>query len=56
MAPGMEYIWRHGLVDNKIPAPVGSKRKRENFRKDRRDDKQHYGKAKHQVGASQVGV
>ena len=27
IAPGMDYIWRHGSVDIKTPAPVGSKLK-----------------------------
>ena len=27
IAPGLDYIWRHGVADIQITAPVGSKRK-----------------------------
>ena len=27
IAPGMDYIWRHGVADIQMPAPVGSKLK-----------------------------
>ena len=27
IAPGMDYIWRHGAAEINIPDPVGSKRK-----------------------------
>ena len=27
IAPGMDYIWRHGAADIQIPAPVGSNQK-----------------------------
>ena len=30
IAPGMEYIWRHGEVVIQMPVPVVSKRKMEN--------------------------
>ena len=28
MAPGIDYIWRHGAADIQMPSLVGSKRKR----------------------------
>ena len=28
LAPGMEYIWRHGAADIQVPSPVGSNHKR----------------------------
>ena len=37
MAPGMDYIWRHGAANIQIPAPVGSKRKRDNWGQDSGD-------------------
>ena len=30
IAPGMDYIWRHGASDIQMPAPVGSKRNMDN--------------------------
>ena len=30
IAPGMDYIWRHGAVDIQMLDPVGSKSKMEN--------------------------
>ena len=30
IAPGMDYIWRHGAAGIQMPAPVGSKRKMDN--------------------------
>ena len=30
IAPGVDYIWRHGAADIQMPAPLGSKHKMEN--------------------------
>ena len=30
IAPGMDYIWRHGAEDIQMPGPVGSKRNMDN--------------------------
>ena len=56
IAPGMDYIWRHGVADIQMPAPVGSKRKMENWRENSGDTKRRYEEAGHKVGASQGGV
>ena len=30
IAPGVDYIWRHGAADIQMPAPLGSEHKMEN--------------------------
>ena len=56
LAPGMDYILRHGAADIQVPYPIGSKRKRENLRQDIGDSERLYLKARRQVGSSQGGV
>ena len=55
IAPGMDYIWRHGAADIQMPAPVGSKHKIDNLKQNSGDAKKRYGEARHIVGASQGG-
>ena len=51
----MDYIWRHGEADIKIPYPVGSKLKMDNWRQNSGDSKIRYEEARDLVGALQGG-
>ena len=42
MAPGMDYIWRHGAADIQMPAPAGSKYKMDNLWQNSGDAKRCY--------------
>ena len=52
LAPGVDYIWRHGAADIQVPYPIGRKHTRENLQQESGYAKQRYGKARHQLGAS----
>ena len=56
LAPGMDYIFRHGAAYVQVPSPVGSKRNRDDWQQVGGGAKQRYGKARHQVEALQGGV
>ena len=56
IAPGRDYIFRHGAEDIQMTAPVQSKRKMDNLQQNSGDAKICYGEARHIVGASKGGV
>ena len=56
LAPGIEYIWRHGAAYIQVLYSVESNQKREKLRQDSGDAKRRYRKERHQVGALQEGV
>ena len=56
IAPGIDYIWRHGAAYIQMLYPVGSKRKIDNLQQNRGYSKRRDEEARHLVGVLQGGV